>query len=891
MNGFLNTDDDDDDDDCMWQNLLAICAVVLRNQQAAYLTEWLAYHALAGVDLVVLYENNSTTDDWRSATAPFEKQGFAKVVYLPKADNVVGDFQIAAYGHCINHTQASVAALIEVDEFLAPAQLGGAARAVRCSSFDVELGLPRFVVVAPWRSSHYLDAERVCAGAHAKLRKHAVRLGLADSDKRRRARKRPGVRGSTNRRRPPVFYRTVSGPHVLHLATRSRAEGLERSTVNSDGARRDYDEKYVNKNACLYPEAYVTTKEKAAKDRDVFFAEPRLLEGSALERKIRAYQRDRSSPLRRDGLFDARLRAGFRLRSTSESEESEEGGRAAWSARCFAPGRVPIRRPPRGVLGYCAPSFLIIGFGRCGTTSLSKYLEKHPRITFGTRKEHFYFYRPEFCDLQHGPNERASCDLEAYASQFPVRVPGKNFTFDATPMLGGDMGVPASERTMSWLRTRLPRLKLVVLVKSPADRFMSNPLATAKITRLQESLKSGENQMPHKLNQLLMDNCYVDKLNAWLRFFPSTRFYLIRSEDLRGPLPQRQRILDHLHDFLGVEPHAYAPDDLMVEENVRRATNLSLLPVARAVINCLPRLRNCEARLEKAVDAEDTVFGWCDAARVSEMPVLRSSRPPVPKPATTPAPEPAITTPPLVLLTRLLRLPTTTTTTTGGASCANSPCDFRVLGAGPLADLLARHPDLRRTNGRLELDDDVTAVSPPERVVVVLAPPSTQLLLGGLASPLELARLEAAVKRGGRPRRFRAALRSTCLVDRIAPWWRDGGAADRVIFVRGDAMVRDPARALDALHAALRLRAHTYGPHDLSGIRGNLTSVFSPEVREAIDCYPSNLACELRLGSALDPPRALAWCDEAARLAPKKRGKTTKKKKKKKKRSFFALSS
>ena len=47
---------------------------------------------------------------------------------------------------------------------------------------------------------------------------------------------------------------------------------------------------------------------------------------------------------------------------------------------------------------------MIIGFGRCGTTSLAKYLSAHPRISFGTRKEHFYFYRPEFCDLQHGPN-------------------------------------------------------------------------------------------------------------------------------------------------------------------------------------------------------------------------------------------------------------------------------------------------------------------------------------------------------------------------------------------------------------------------------------------------------------------------------------------------------
>lgn len=68
---------------------------------------------------------------------------------------------------------------------------------------------------------------------------------------------------------------------------------------------------------------------------------------------------------------------------------------------------------------------------------------------------------------------------------YPVlaAAPTKDRTFDATPMLGGDMGTVASERTMAWLATRLPDLKFLVLLKSPADRFMSNPLAAKKLER------------------------------------------------------------------------------------------------------------------------------------------------------------------------------------------------------------------------------------------------------------------------------------------------------------------------------------------------------------------------------------------------------------------------
>lgn len=249
----------------------------------------------------------------------------------------------------------------------------------------------------------------------------------------------------------------------------------------------------------------------------------------------------------------ASTRFTMRLREAQAVEAAAVGDAGRYGPRCGAPAESSLRKK---IKAFCAPSFLIIGFGRCGTTSLARYLTKHPRLSFGTRKEHFYFYRPEFCDLQHGANNGSRCALEAYASQFPVfrREPDRDVTFDATPMLGGDMGVPASDRTMGWLRSRLPDLKLVVVVKSPADRFMSNPLASNKVARFQESLGDGTNAMPRKLRQLLLDNCYVAKLEAWLRHFPPSRFLLLHSEDLRVEA-NRQPLLDEVHAFLGVEPH------------------------------------------------------------------------------------------------------------------------------------------------------------------------------------------------------------------------------------------------------------------------------------------------------------------------------------------------
>ncbi|KAJ1455288.1 P-loop containing nucleoside triphosphate hydrolase protein [Pelagophyceae sp. CCMP2097] len=253
--------------------------------------------------------------------------------------------------------------------------------------------------------------------------------------------------------------------------------------------------------------------------------------------------------------------------------------------------------PRRNVIQHCVPAFLIIGFGRCGTTSLAKYLSAHPQVSFGTRKEQFYFYRRETCDLQHGPNNSTQCLLSSYARRFPVlrAAPRKRVFFDATPMLGGDMGMAASERTMAWIRSRLPHVRLLVLVKSPADRFMSNPLTANKLTRLQDSVLGGAGVMPGKLTELLSDNCYIDRLGPWLRHFPPGRFLLIKSEDLRGPIEDRQRILDDVHAFLGVDAHAYKAKDLSILGNYH-TRNTSVQPVVRSLVNCLPEMRKCEVR-------------------------------------------------------------------------------------------------------------------------------------------------------------------------------------------------------------------------------------------------------------------------------------------------------
>ena len=173
---------------------------------------------------------------------------------------------------------------------------------------------------------------------------------------------------------------------------------------------------------------------------------------------------------------------------------------------------------------------------------------------------------------------------------------------------------------------------------------MSNPLATRKLERLQDSLLDGSNAMPPKLAQILRDNCYVDKLAPWFDAFPRDRFLLLDSDDLRGDVPVRQRILDDVHDFLDLPAHAYATEDLDLLGNFHLASNATVLPLLRRTVNCLPVLVDCEWRLEALLDAPPGAFDWCARAR-ADLPDagdvrLASSRPPMPRPSPMPTPKP-----------------------------------------------------------------------------------------------------------------------------------------------------------------------------------------------------------------------------------------------------------
>ena len=91
---------------------LAVCAIF--RDEARYLSEWVVFHRLQGVERFYLYDNRSS-DDWRAALHPEIAEGVVDVREWPAFPG-----QGSAYEDCLrrHRTDTRWIAFIDVDEFL-----------------------------------------------------------------------------------------------------------------------------------------------------------------------------------------------------------------------------------------------------------------------------------------------------------------------------------------------------------------------------------------------------------------------------------------------------------------------------------------------------------------------------------------------------------------------------------------------------------------------------------------------------------------------------------------------------------------------------------------------------------------------------------------------------
>lgn len=268
-------------------------------------------------------------------------------------------------------------------------------------------------------------------------------------------------------------------------------------------------------------------------------------------------------------------------------------------------GRVTVGLRP-------APDYLIIGTKRGGTTSLYKYLNRHPNVVSmwpgveNAKKTHYFdqhfdrgdrWYREHFpTTLQRGRIER--------------RTGAPTVTGEAAPYY---MFHPL---VVGRVREHLPEARILVLLRNPVDRIWSHhhervnagteTLSFTDALEAEEGRLAGEAERivaqpgyyseRHDFCSYLARGRYLEHLEPWLEAFPAEQIHIIRSEDLYR---QPQVTLPAVHRFLGIPE--IAPD---VPHRFNYIPASKMDPADRAWLSdyYTPHVKALEERLKRSFE-------------------------------------------------------------------------------------------------------------------------------------------------------------------------------------------------------------------------------------------------------------------------------------------------
>jgi hypothetical protein len=221
---------------------------------------------------------------------------------------------------------------------------------------------------------------------------------------------------------------------------------------------------------------------------------------------------------------------------------------------------------PGPIVPLVLPHFLVIGAQKSGTTSLYRYLGRHPEMVRARHKELHYFDR----EFERGPRWYAGQLASPWRVLARRLVGRRTICGEATPAYLVDPAVPARVRAL------LPDVRLVALLRDPSRRAISHyhhrvrnegesggaaVVLTAELARVEREGDAHLSPFGY-----LARGHYAVQLERWLAHYPREQFLVLPAEPFYAdPGPTVRRVAD----FVGLAP--LDPASYVGTFNVRHA--------------------------------------------------------------------------------------------------------------------------------------------------------------------------------------------------------------------------------------------------------------------------------------------------------------------------------
>jgi len=194
------------------------------------------------------------------------------------------------------------------------------------------------------------------------------------------------------------------------------------------------------------------------------------------------------------------------------------------------------------------PDFIIIGAAKSGTTTLYKYLCKHPQVYMGPGKEPAFF----------AFDENYSQGIEWYTSLFSAAQPNQICGEASTDYTK----YPQFPETPARIAQTLPQVKMIYIMRNPVERAYSYYI---QITRGQKIQETFEEQI--KRTSICLDaSFYMMQIERYLQFFPRASFlFLLMEELIDNPAATMEKVCT----FIGVETQINLTEEGKITANSR----------------------------------------------------------------------------------------------------------------------------------------------------------------------------------------------------------------------------------------------------------------------------------------------------------------------------------
>lgn len=206
-----------------------------------------------------------------------------------------------------------------------------------------------------------------------------------------------------------------------------------------------------------------------------------------------------------------------------------------------------------------SPDFIIGGVAKSGSSSLARYLAQHPQVYLSPVKEPDYFrtddlrflYR-DFERLQPSSTQHIARRTLAYYEALFSAAPAGHIRGEAsiTYLRGG-------RDTALRINAALPSVKLIFILRQPADRAYSNYIHQRRVAVETLPFSAALDAEPRRLATPMhgfwgyrTDGFYHDKLRAFYDVFGPDRIKVLLYDDWRAPAT----LMREVFTFIGVDP-------------------------------------------------------------------------------------------------------------------------------------------------------------------------------------------------------------------------------------------------------------------------------------------------------------------------------------------------